>query len=148
MKNATIDLHTILTADFVYGNVNAAVTGTPLTANPVIRYRDGTPPDTWIGNGEIVIVKERAGTPISNGSYQTEQYLVDCFIAYGEGTGITNPEIIKAILAEIERVFNAENVSNTRVYDWSLEYDWRGSFLIGVLDFIVMVLPLTYAVST
>ncbi len=149
MKNPAIDLRALLVADFVHTNVNADVTGDPLTADPSIRYRGENDPDAHISNGEIEIVNERAERPTTNASYQSEIYQLECKVTYeGVGQTTTDPEIIKAILAEIERIFNAENISNTRVYDWQLDYGWRGSFLIGIIDFVVTAVPLTYAVST
>lgn len=148
LKNPVIDLRAMLVADFVHTNVNAAVTGDPLTADPSIRYRGENDPDTPISNGQIELVNERAEKPTTNKSYQSEIYLIECKLIYeGVGQTTTDPEIIKAMLSEIERIFNAENVSNTRTYDWQLDYGWRGSFLIGIIDFIVTAVPLNYAVS-
>lgn len=141
MKDAAIDLKTMLTADFVHTNVGT------ISADPAMKYFSDVEATTYESNGEIVIRNERAGKPLSNGSYQAEQYLMDCFIVY-EKEDATSPAIIKAILKEIERVFNAENNSNTRTYDWQLESNWPGPYQIGIVNFVVIATTLTYAVNT
>jgi hypothetical protein len=141
MKDPAIDLKTMLTSDFVHTNVAG------LTADPNIRYLDSDPPDTYPTNGEIIINNETGTEPLTNLSYQTERYIIDCDAVY-EKVDATAPTIIKGILGEIERVFNAENLSNTRTYDWLLNYTWDGSFRVGVISFLVIAIPLTYAVNT
>ena len=133
------DLDTLLTNNFVHTNV------TTTTADPVIFKIDDDPPDSHPDNGEIIITEERLTTTNQQGGYKQEIYTCVVKVTYDAGASDT---ILKETVAEIDRIFNAENLSITRAYDWFITYQWPGNYIRGVMFLLITAASLFTVVNT
>lgn len=109
--------------------------------DPVIRLLDDEPDPNDRGFpiiGEIIIGEEQLlRIDPFNGS-RSETFLVDIIVSYQEVTA-TSPERIKSIVAEIDRVMDAESIAHTTYY-YRIRYNWLGSYKRGVVNLQVEVL--------
>ncbi len=109
--------------------------------DPVIRLIDDDPDPNDRGFpiiGEIVIGREQFLRLDPFSGYRSETFLVDIVVSYQEYTA-TSPARIKSIVAEIDRVLDAESLTHDTYY-YKIRYDWLGSYREGVMKLQVEVL--------
>ncbi|KKN58858.1 hypothetical protein LCGC14_0547650 [marine sediment metagenome] len=120
-------------------NINGSGTGEwNSSTTPNIRLLDDYSPDSHPDDGEIIIKDEQLlRIDPFNGS-RSETFLVDIDVKYDDYTA-SAPTIIKLLLAEIDRVMDAESIAHTTYY-YKPRYNWLGSYRLGVVRFQVEVL--------
>jgi hypothetical protein len=136
---AAEDLDTLLTADYVHTNV------TSLTADPSIRKIGDDPPSDF-DNGEILIGEERLVNTEQQGNYKREIYQLTVIVEYSVGS--TSSTSLKEMVAEMERVFNANNLLITRTYEYFIKYSWLGSYIEGHMELIIEAISKFSVVNT
>ncbi len=105
---------------------------------PNIRLIDDDNPDSYKGDvGEIIIGEEQLLRIDFFNGIRTETFLVDMDVLKDDQSA-SAPTNLKIILAEIDRVFDAETFALT-TYIYKSRYNWLGSYRIGVVKYQVEV---------
>lgn len=123
------DLKTIIDDNFVFGNV------TGLTAKPVIVTQGDDNTDIEADeNGKIVLEDEDLLRRDKFGEYQNHIYLIKGYISYNS----TDSTALKEFIKELDRIFDVNNLSDSRSYDYDLTFDWGTNFKAGIVNIEVI----------
>ncbi len=139
---STLDTQKIITAFEIIG---ATTTGyvddivfTYSSNTPTIRLIDDDPPTAYDEGGEIIIGREQFLRIDQYNGIRSETFIVDITLSYDD-VAASKPTILKRIMKEIDRVFDAESLAHTSYY-YRPRYDWPGSYRAGVTRFQIEVL--------
>lgn len=121
------DFVTLVTANFDHTNVGT------IAADPTIALVSKYAGTSFPDNGLILVDDETLSRNDKRAGYRQEFYTLSVTLQYKS----TDTTVIKAILTELDRVLNANDVSPTRSYEYQIIYGWNTGFLDGIMELLI-----------